>query len=107
VALVLLRDLPLFRHVIPSKIFEAWGTGRPVILGVAGESAEIVQTSQGGLVIQPESAEALACSIAQLAATSDLASDLGRNGRRFVTGSYDRELLARQMLDVLTGACQQ
>ncbi len=107
VALVLLRDLPLFRHVIPSKIFEAWGSGRPVILGVAGESAGIVQDSQGGRVIPPENAETLALSIAELAATPGLAADLGRNGRRFVTGSYDRSVLARQMLDVLIEAGQR
>ena len=44
------RDLPLFAHVIPSKIFEAWGSGRPVILGVRGESAGIVEKAAGGRV---------------------------------------------------------
>jgi len=38
VALVLLKDAPVFRHVIPSKIFEAMGTGRPIVLGVRGEA---------------------------------------------------------------------
>ena len=41
VALVLLKDEPLFQHVVPSKIFEAMGMERPIILGVKGESATI------------------------------------------------------------------
>src|SRR5688572_17801850 len=40
-ALVLLRDRPVFRHVLPSKMFEAMATARPIILGVLGESAAL------------------------------------------------------------------
>ena len=36
-ALVLLRKAQLFETVIPSKIFEAMGAGRPIVLGVEGE----------------------------------------------------------------------
>jgi colanic acid biosynthesis glycosyl transferase WcaI len=101
VALVLLRDLPLFRHVIPSKIFEAWGTGRPVILGVAGESAEIVEAAGGGVVISPEDAGELAEAIRRLADAKETAAALGRKGRRYVEFAYNRDQLAAQMLQVL------
>src|SRR5208337_2634049 len=37
VALVLLRDLPVFETVIPSKIFEFLAQERPVILAARGE----------------------------------------------------------------------
>lgn len=103
-ALVLLRDLPLFRHVIPSKIFEAWGSGRPVILGVAGESARIVEAAAGGVVISPEDATALTRVIAQLADTRTVGDTLGRKGREYVQRRYDRAELAAQMLNVLGDA---
>jgi glycosyltransferase involved in cell wall biosynthesis len=103
-ALVLLRDLPLFRHVIPSKIFEAWGSGRPVILGVSGESAGIVQTSGGGIVLPPEDAPALAEAIRQMAAAPTTARELGAAGRSFVEREYDRTDLASRMLLVLEDA---
>jgi hypothetical protein len=51
VALVLLRDTPLFAHVIPSKMFEAMGMERPMILGVRGESREILEYAKAGLAI--------------------------------------------------------
>ena len=46
VSLVLLRDTPLFRTVIPSKIFESLAMRTPVVLGVEGHALlAIVVTS--------------------------------------------------------------
>ena len=59
VALVLLRDTPLFAHVIPSKMFEAMGMERPIILGVRGESREILEAAGAGIAIPPEDCDAL------------------------------------------------
>jgi glycosyltransferase involved in cell wall biosynthesis len=103
-ALVLLRDLPLFAHVIPSKIFEAWGSGRPVILGVRGESAAIVEAARGGVVVPPEDAAALVAAIERLADRRDEATALGHCGRMHVERDYDRDDLAARMLAVLEDA---
>jgi glycosyltransferase involved in cell wall biosynthesis len=101
VALVLLRDRPVFRHVLPSKIFEAMATARPIVLGVLGESAELLQSASAGVVIQPENANALAEAIARLAAHPEEAARMGANGRRFVEAEFDRDKLAAAMLDEL------
>ena len=45
VTLVLLRDLPVFETVIPSKIFEFLAQERPVILAARGE----IRRGQGGI----------------------------------------------------------
>ncbi len=45
-SIVHLRKTPLFRTVIPSKIFEAMAAGVPTSLGVEGEAAEIVYGCQ-------------------------------------------------------------
>jgi hypothetical protein len=103
-ALVLLRDRPVFRHVLPSKMFEAMATERPIVLGVLGESAELLQAAGAGVVIQPEGAEALANALRRLAADPQGARELGRNGRRFVEAELDRDKLAAQMLEELRAA---
>jgi hypothetical protein len=103
-ALVLLRDRPVFRHVLPSKMFEAMATERPIVLGVLGESAELLQAAGAGIVIQPEGAEALADALRRLAADPQGARELGRNGRRFVEAELDRDKLAAQMLEELRAA---
>ena len=101
VALVLLRDRPVFRHVLPSKIFEAMATARPIVLGVLGESAELLKAAGAGIVIRPESADALAEAITRLAAHPEEAARMGANGRRLVETEFDRDKLAAAMLDEL------
>jgi hypothetical protein len=100
-ALVLLRDRPVFRHVVPSKMFEAMATARPIVLGVLGESAELLMEAGAGVVIQPESADALAEAITRLAANPQEAAAMGASGRRFVEAEFDRDKLAAAMLEDL------
>jgi glycosyltransferase involved in cell wall biosynthesis len=101
VALVLLKDVPLFEHVIPSKMFEAMGTGRPIILGVRGESEELLGEAGAGLAVSPESSSALAEALAEMIGNPSLCAIMGDAGRRFVEKSFDRKRLALDMLKVL------
>lgn len=100
-ALVPLRNRPVFRHVLPSKIFEAMATERPIVLGVLGESAALLEAAGAGMVIQPESAEELEKALRHLAADPEGAKEMGRKGRRFVESEFDRDKLAAQMLEEL------
>jgi len=106
VALVLLKDVSLFLHVVPSKMFEAMGMGRPIILGVRGESAELLQEAGAGTAIPPENAQALAEAIKKLMDNPALCRDLGAAGREFVKRKFDRQRLASDMLKVLEEATQ-
>ena len=54
IALVPLRKLDTFKEVIPSKIFEAAAMGKPILLGVEGESKKIVEKYQAGVCFEPE-----------------------------------------------------
>ncbi len=101
VCLAPLRDLPVFRTVIPSKIFEIWGVGRPVVLAVRGESEAIVRDAGGGLVVPPEDPAALASAIQRLVDDPSLARALGAAGRRAVEADYDRRALAARYAALL------
>jgi hypothetical protein len=100
-AVVLLRDTPLFRHVIPSKMFEAMGMERAIVLGVKGESEEILLASGAGMTIPPEDAAALADAVAGLADDRARCEELGRKGRGYAANNFNREVLALRMLDEL------
>ncbi|NPV04870.1 MAG: glycosyltransferase family 4 protein [Syntrophaceae bacterium] len=100
--LVLLKKDDLFKTVIPSKIFEAMAMARPVILGVDGEARGIVEEAGCGICIEPENDEQLAEAVLALCRDRAEAARLGENGRRFVKENYDRDILARRYLDVLT-----
>jgi hypothetical protein len=99
--LVHLRGTALFRTVMPSKIFEAFGMARPVIVGVAGEATELVERAGAGIPIEPENATQLIRAIERLAADPVLRERLGRAGRRYALSHHDRDRLAVDYLDVL------
>jgi glycosyltransferase involved in cell wall biosynthesis len=94
VSMVLLKKSKLFEMVIPSKIFESMAMEKPVILGVEGESREIIETARSGLCIEPENAAELARCVVELADKPELCMELGQSGRRYVTEHYDRRVLA-------------
>lgn len=100
IALVLLRKSDLFKTVIPSKIFEAMAMRKPIILGVEGESREIIEHAGSGIAIPPEDAEALCDAVIKLS-NAELSKQKGDNGKRFVTEFFDRNKLAERYLTVL------
>ena len=57
VSLVPLKKSVLFKTVIPSKIFENSAMQIPILLGVEGESADIIQKYNAGLCFEPENKE--------------------------------------------------
>lgn len=100
-SLVLLKKSKLFTTVIPSKIFESMAMEKPVILGVEGETAEILKTADAGFCIEPENSHELAERVLELYRNRDLAAKLGTNGRRHVAEYYDRTVLARRYESLL------
>ena len=101
VSLVPLRRLPLFKKVLPSKLFELMGNGCPIICSVEGEAAALVERAQAGLCIEPESVEALLAAIQRLHNDAPLRCQLGANGKQFVTTYYLRSMLADNFLSAL------
>lgn len=99
--MVLLRKTELFKTVLPSKLFEAMGAARPVILGVEGEAEAIVRAGECGVVIEPENAAALVEAVLRLKTRPSLCRRLGQSGRAFAQRCFDRDVLARRYADVL------
>jgi glycosyltransferase involved in cell wall biosynthesis len=82
--LVHLRKDPLFEITIPSKIQAYMAMGRPLLLAIQGDGADLVRRSGGGVLAEPESPQSIAeaaDSLAQLPAGR--LEEMGRNARRF------------------------
>ncbi|WP_341644724.1 glycosyltransferase family 4 protein [Thauera sp. SDU_THAU2] len=100
VSIIHLRKTELFTTVIPSKLFECMGMGIPVLHGVSGESADIVQEEGAGIVFEPENADALCDGVVRMfedRTAYERYRSKGLGGAR----KYDRKELARRMLTVL------
>lgn len=99
--LVHLRPSDLFETVVPSKIFEAMAMAKPIVMGVRGESAEIVRSAQAGLDMRPGDGESLANCLIQLATDAALYDSFCKSGREFVLSQFNRDVFAQQMLETL------
>ncbi|MEK7244483.1 MAG: glycosyltransferase family 4 protein, partial [Pseudomonadota bacterium] len=101
VALVHLRDSPVFAEVIPSKIFEAMGMGRPILLvAPAGEAKEIVEADRAGFWLPPGSPSALAAGARRLADDPAWRDRLAAGALRAAPG-HSRRAQAEEILKVL------
>jgi glycosyltransferase involved in cell wall biosynthesis len=101
VALVLLRNQPLFRTVIPSKIFECMGAARPILSTVDGESRRILDSAGAGVFSNPEDPESLAAALDSLRLDPARLQSLGLSGRRWVEQHYSRPALAARYEAIL------
>ena len=102
-SIIHLKRTELFRTVIPSKLFESMAMGIPVLLGVEGESADIVKRETVGIAFQPENPEELSQAVMTLADDAALRQTLSRNGTT-AAHQFDRSVLARNMLQLLQDA---
>jgi D-inositol-3-phosphate glycosyltransferase len=100
------RDLEVCRAVTPLKPFEAMAMGVPVIASDLPALAEPVAQSGGGLLVPPESDEALATAILELAGDVKMRERLGSNARAYLVAHHDPAVAAdaiRSALRALLG----
>jgi glycosyltransferase involved in cell wall biosynthesis len=101
VAVVLLRDLPIFEGALPTKLLEAMAASRPVVLAARGEAARLVEAEGCGVVVPPEDPRALAGALASLAADPSRRAAMGAAGRRCAERDFGRDAWLRRWHDLL------
>jgi len=84
-----LKDDPLFRITIPSKTQAYMAMGRPVLMGVKGDAANLVKKANAGLSCEPENPESIAETVRKFNQMSQAERDaMGANAIEF----YEKEL---------------
>jgi glycosyltransferase involved in cell wall biosynthesis len=84
VLLIHLKRDPLFKITIPSKTQAYLAVGKPIIIGVEGDAADLVLAAEAGLSCEPESPESIAFTVRSLYTMSpSLRIAMGDNGRKF------------------------
>jgi glycosyltransferase involved in cell wall biosynthesis len=97
VALVPLRRLELFQGALPSKMFDAWACGCPVLLSIEGEAHRVLEQAGAGVFVPPEDASQMAAAILELKGAPERLRCQGERGRRFVEEHYSRRRLAARL----------
>lgn len=101
VALVHLKDTPVFETVIPSKMFEAMAMGLPLLLvSPRGEASTIVHDEKVGMWVPAGEPVAFVDSVLQLAENAERTTAYAAASLACATG-HSRERQAALMLEVL------
>ena len=87
---------------VPSKLYEAMGSGVPVILAAEGEPAQITQETQAGVVVSPGDATALAAALRDFISSPERRAQMGVNGRLAALARFDRSRIAQSFLEFLS-----
>jgi colanic acid biosynthesis glycosyl transferase WcaI len=104
VALVHLKDSPVFKEVIPSKMFEAMAMGLPILMAAPeGEASAILAADGAGLHVPAEDPDALAGAARRLLDEENLRTALAAASLA-AAPRHSRETQARDMIAVLQQA---
>jgi colanic acid biosynthesis glycosyl transferase WcaI len=99
VALVMLKtEIP---GAVPSKLYEAMASARPVVLVATGEAAAIVREHQAGITVAPGDTEGLAQALQTLRANPELRRTMGINGRHAVENQFERTKIVTRFIEYL------
>lgn len=82
---------------VPSKIYEAMASAKPLLLIAEGEAARRVERAECGLTVKPGDLEGVRAAWERLAADPGLRARLGAAGRRAAETEYDRGKIAERL----------
>lgn len=96
--------LPSSCEGVPTALLEAMAAGRPVVATRVGHVSTIVADAVEGFLVEVGDVPALTDRLIQVLAVPALAHVMGEAARRRAA-SHDVRQVARELLDVLRGAC--
>ncbi|MBV6403215.1 MAG: hypothetical protein CNIPEHKO_03546 [Anaerolineales bacterium] len=101
VCLAILQDIPMFRTTYPNKVFDYMAAGRATVLVIDGITRELIESSYGGVFVQPNDDETLAETILDLSKNVDIVQQMGQNAREYLVKHLDRRDKLNETLELL------
>jgi glycosyltransferase involved in cell wall biosynthesis len=106
--LVTLKRDPIFSLTIPAKVQSYLACAKPIIAGLDGEGARVIEESGAGFAVRAEDPDALADAVLRMFRLSqDERAEMGRRGHAYFASHFEREMLMDRleawMNDLTTG----
>ena len=96
--------LPSWREGLPKSLLEAAACGLPMIATDVPGCRELVHHRHNGLLVPLKNATEIANAIEELMENANLRKQFGENARQRVDEELNDQTIAKQTLDVVTGA---
>ena len=91
------------KGAVPSKLYEAMGAGKPVLLVAEGEAAQVVSKYECGCIVKPGDIQGLADALQRLAQDVSLRQRLGQAGRKALEQDFNRPKIEKKFIHYLEG----
>jgi glycosyltransferase involved in cell wall biosynthesis len=106
--LVHLKRTPIFELQLPSKVLAYMACERPILNGVAGTVAEIIDQAQCGRSFPPEDPKALAGLVREFyALPADQRKAMGQSGRATYLAQYSRSIQVQRLEQILQDVVEE
>ncbi|HEX9841014.1 MAG TPA: glycosyltransferase family 4 protein, partial [Anaerolineales bacterium] len=106
VCLAILQNVPMFRTTYPNKVFDYMASGRATVLVIDGVIRDVIESSDGGMFVQPGNDELLAKTILELSKDPGYVKQMGENARAYMVKNLDRRDKMNETLQLLTSLVQ-
>ncbi len=105
--LVHLRPEKIFETVIPSKTYECMAVGRPILMGVRGDAARLIEEAGAGVTFAPGDPTALAEAVEKLLVLGeDGRRRIGWQGREYAWENFSFGALSTRYEQIVRGAAE-
>lgn len=97
-----LKEVPVAKVALPTKVFEYMAAGRPIIFGAEeGETSKMLERAGGALTFSPSDPKKLADTIRKIYEKEIDGEDLGKRYHDYVSVHHSRDKWARKYIDLL------
>jgi colanic acid biosynthesis glycosyl transferase WcaI len=104
-SIVPLMKADLFLDALPSKLIASLACGVPPIFAGDGEAAQLLRENECGIVVAPESPNALLTAVQKLSDDLMLRSNLSANARRLAENNFAWDKITEKWLNTLQQKC--
>jgi glycosyltransferase involved in cell wall biosynthesis len=102
VCLAILQNVPMFRTTYPNKVFDYMAAARATVLVIDGVIRDVIESSKGGVFVEPANHELLAKTILDLSTDPQRVKQMGANARAYLVTNLDRRDKLDETLKLLT-----
>ena len=101
VCLAILQNIPMFRTTYPNKVFDYMAAARATVLVIDGVIREVIESSGGGIYVNPGDDEMLAKTVLELSKDPQRTHQMGRNARTYLVKHLNRHDRLNETLQLL------
>ena len=101
ICLAILQNIEMFRTTYPNKVFDYMAAGRATVLVIDGVIREVIETSKGGVFVEPGDDAQLATTILELSRDPERVRQMGTSARDYLVRHLDRRERLEETLQFL------